>query len=159
MKANFTHIIEQKGALLARVVVLLSVVFIWILIDVGNVYGQSMNKDQEMVRALDGNPMLREGVNPGYEMDESNKEEGFEILPNPTRGSMVFDFEFIIRTGDEETSVDVFDSMGRLAVHVDLDPQTIETGLKLDLSRELPGTYIAVVRNGDNVFTKRILKI
>ena len=158
MKASFTHLTKMIGGKISRMVLILTVMFIWILIDAGNVYGQSERSVPQKVRSIDVNPMMREGADQGVILEESH-EEGFEIKPNPTRGTMVFDFEFIIRTGDEETSVDVFDSMGRLAIHMDLDAETIETGLKLDLGQQLPGTYIVVVRNGERLFTKRILKI
>ena len=159
MKASFTHIIKEKGSIIAKAALLLTVVFIWILIDAGNVYGQSHSKDKDMVGALDANPMLREGIEEGEILNEPIGEPGFQIRPNPTDGDLVFDFEFIIRSGQDDTSINVFDAMGRLAYQSKLNPEVVEKGVKLDLRNQLPGTYIVVIKNGDQMFTKRFLKI
>ena len=159
MKSNFTHIIKEKSSLVAKSAVLLSVVFIWILIDAGNVYGQAYSMKTDKVRTADSNPMFREGIEEGEMLDEIKGEQGFQMKPNPTNGDLVFDFEFIIRSGQDDTSINVFDAMGRLAYQSKLNSEVIENGLRLDLQNLFPGTYIVVVENGDQKFIKRFLKI
>lgn len=158
MKKDSTYI-KEAGRIIGGLLFVITVVFIWILIDAGNVYAQSKQATIEKIEASNDEPFFREGVNRGNILDDPNAEQGFEIYPNPTHGSMVFDFEFTIRSGAVETSIDVYDSMGRMAYQTTLSEETIQTGLKLDLGTELPGNYLVVVRRGDQVFTKRFLKI
>lgn len=158
MKSNYTHT-KDIVKLIGGVLFLVSVIFIWILIDAGNVYAQSKDQVISKIESIQNVTSFREGADRGNVVENPIADQGFEIYPNPTRGGMVFDFEFIIRTGDEETSVGIYDSMGRLAYQTSLSEETIQTGLKLNLGTELPGNYLIVVRRGDQVFTKRVLKI
>lgn len=158
MKKDSTYI-KEAARIVGGLLLVMTVVFIWILIDAGNVYAQSKDQQIAKVGSVENERMFREGEDRGNVVDDPTLDQGFEIYPNPSRGSMVFDFEFIIRTGSEETTIGIYDSMGRMAYQTTLSEETIQTGMKLDLGTELPGNYLVVVRRGDQVFTKRFLKI
>ncbi|MFT5053109.1 MAG: hypothetical protein ACI9FU_001958 [Granulosicoccus sp.] len=158
MKKDSTYI-SDAGRFIGGLLLIMTVVFIWILIDAGNVYAQTKQVTIQKIEASEDVPAFRNGADRGNVIDDPLAEQGFEIYPNPSHGSLVFDFEFTIRSGDVETSIDVYDAMGRMAYHTSVSEETIETGMKLDLGTELPGNYLVVIRRGDQVFTKRFLKI
>ena len=136
---------------LARVSAILIMIMVWILIDKGNIYGQSLSEDSKLIAKAEkldvsDQALLKSGGGEGDIADEgadSDDDNTFEIYPNPVEGDLVFDFEFTVRTG---APYEVLDAQGKLVhrgviepgvSHHSVDMRDLNTGLyilRVDLS-------------------------
>lgn len=134
---------------------------VWILIDKGNIYGQSRSDagletgkagklsvaDQSLFKAGGGDGDIQD------DLDDSDEDNSFTVFPNPVDGDLVFDFEFTVREG---APYEVHDALGKL-----IDRGVLMPGLseyKLDLRRLIPGLYFIRVELGGKLQVKRIIK-
>lgn len=149
---------ELLGRLL-RISVMGVIVLLWILIDKGNIYGQSLgDQNKALKQALDaqvGSPFFKGGDGDPEGDDLPTDEEGDEFVtrPNPVQGELVFDFEFTVRT---DIPYEVLDPLGRLAAH-----GTFQQGINsqgIDFSKFRSGMYIVRLHLGDKVKVRRIIK-
>lgn len=158
MRNTFT-INENKLHAFGKALFLITVLAIWILIDTGNVYGQSkmehgsvdLEKEPTEVAAKAGDDQKgsRGGIDP--------EQGGFTIYPVPTEDDLVFDFEFTVKT--ENISLQVVDPQGRVVINEFLDGSFFNQRHTIDMSTQPNGAYVVVVRKGARVFTKQLLKI
>lgn len=143
-----------KPRTLVRVLAAIMVLAIWILIDKGNVYGQSMsasssnpNKGSELVLGnRDGDPTS----------GQDDSDGGMVVYPNPTKDVLVFDFEFTVR-GNNTADVYIINALGqtvlRGTVSTDGGPAAM---MRLDGLR--PGLYMVRALSGNKEMVKRIIK-
>lgn len=160
MKNNYQ---QQKGnELLGRLLKLSAIgilILVWILIDKGNVYGQSLTqKDLTLKKAQHtqmDTPLFKGGDDEPDSEGLPTEDEGDEFVtkPNPVKDELVFDFEFTVRTA---IPYEVVDPLGRLAAQGNFVPgirsQTI------DFSKFKTGMYIVRLDLGDKVKVRRIIK-
>lgn len=143
---------------LARITAIIIMVMVWILIDKGNIYGQSIS-DRDVISqsSLEGetqSALLREGDDPrGDEIPTEDEGGHFTARPNPVQQDLVFDFEFTVKEG---IPVQVLDPLGRLAFAGVFEPG-INTQT-LDFSRFKKGMYIVRLDLGDKIAIRRIIK-
>lgn len=146
---------------IARISALVIIIMAWILIDKGNVYGQSIatGKASELSGKSDviDSSFLKSGggddggiLDDGSDFDEDNT---FTVFPNPVQGDLVFDFEFTVREG---APFEVIDPQGKL-VEAGLVKPGIDQ-LAVDLSKLKAGLYIVRVELGGKLQVKRIIK-
>jgi hypothetical protein len=144
---------------LLRISVMGIIILLWILIDKGNIYGQSLGtQDRSLSQALDAevdSPLYKggDGDPEGDELPTDDEGDDFVTRPNPVEGELVFDFEFTVRT---DIPFEVLDPLGRLAAH-----GTFEQGISsqsIDFSKFRPGMYIVRLDLGDKVKVRRIIK-
>lgn len=135
-------------------------VMVWILIDKGNVYGQSLSENKEALKhgvsSTSQSALLREGDD-SVDRDGGlpSQEEGNEFVtrPNPVQSDLVFDFEFTVKMG---IPYQVVDPLGRLVAQ-----GTFEPGINtqsIDFSRFKQGLYLVQLHLGDKIEVRRILK-
>lgn len=147
---------------LARVSVIIVFILVWILIDKGNVYGQSKSdaglqvaksnklevSDQSLFKAGGGDGDIQDDLS-----DADDEGNSFTVFPNPVQGDLVFDFEFTVKEG---APYEVHDALGKL-----IDRGVLQPGLseyKLDLRELIPGLYFIRVDMGGKLQVKRIIK-
>lgn len=165
MKNIYTPIKSHKAAKsLLRISAIIIMIMVWILIDKGNVYGQSFATHTQLSKQAlsrgDSNqdPLFRKGdgsrngdlASPG---SEGNEENDFTVKPNPVEGDLVFDFEFTVR---QAIPVVVYDPMGKL-----VDETTFEPGInsqKIDFSHLPKGMYIVRLDIAGKTEVRRIVK-
>lgn len=143
---------------LVKVSAMVAFIMVWILIDKGNVYGQSMSSDLDALQSGKlpslQQPHLRGGDDHGGDLlDDEDEGNSFTSYPNPTKDDLVFDFEFTVKTGID---YEVFGPAGRL-----VDEGFIEPGLAtytLDMSRHQTGLYIIRMHIGSDVQISKVLK-
>ena len=84
---------------LARITAIIIMVMVWILIDKGNIYGQSIS-DRDVIsksalQTETQTAQLREGDDiRGDEIPTEDEGDHFTTRPNPVQQDLVFDFEF-----------------------------------------------------------------
>lgn len=160
MKHNYK---QQEGhellGRLLKISVISILILVWILIDKGNIYGQSLTqKDDASKQALQGqmdSPLFKGGDDEpsGDELPTDDEGDDFVTRPNPVKTELVFDFEFTVKTN---IPYDVLDPLGRLAAQ-----GTFEPGIRtqsIDFSKFKTGMYIVRLDLGDKVKVRRIIK-
>lgn len=148
-----------KGLLRVSTIIIMAIV--WILIDKGNIYGQSLaDKSQLTKQALGQDELLQ---SPLFKNDDGSEDEDiltegddgneFTVKPNPVQEDLVFDFEFTVRTA---IPVEIYNPLGKL-----VDQTTFVPGLssqKLDFRRLPVGMYIVRLDLGNKTEVRRIIK-
>ncbi|MFM1875855.1 MAG: Secretion system C-terminal sorting domain [Bacteroidota bacterium] len=147
---------------LAKVAAILIFVLVWILIDKGNIYGQSRSdfatQGGKAVKldVSDMSQLKAGGRDGGIQDDLSDSDEednSFTVFPNPVDGDLVFDFEFTIREG---APYEVHDALGKLVERGILQPGTSE--YRIDLKDLVTGLYFIRVDLGGKLEVRRIMK-
>jgi hypothetical protein len=144
---------------IARISVAIILVMVWILIDKGNVYGQSASRLTEgskmSTTSTHNSPSFKDGDDEQTDDELGGTDEGdvFTTFPNPVIQELVFDFEFTVKEG---IPFDVHDMLGKLEMRGEFKPQ-IKTQ-KLDLSALKPGIYVVRLKLGDKMVVRKILK-
>lgn len=148
-----------KGLLRVSTIIIMAIV--WILIDKGNIYGQSIaEKSQLSKKALEQptaaqSPLFRTGDGDG-DGDILTEEEGgneFTVKPNPVQGDLVFDFEFTVKTA---IPVEIYNPLGKLVGQTTFVPGV--SSQKLDFRRLPVGMYIVRLNLGNKTEVRRIIK-
>ncbi|MCB9185979.1 MAG: T9SS type A sorting domain-containing protein [Flavobacteriales bacterium] len=147
---------------LVRISAILILIMVWILIDKGNIYGQSVDQDSKSfaksVKPDVGSQALFKsgGGEDGDIMEEGSGSDGgnsFEVYPNPVVGDLVFDFEFTVREG---APYEVLDLQGKLIERGVIKPGASKHTLDM---KELPtGLYFLRVDLGGKLQVKRVIK-
>ena len=160
MSNIYQSIKDKKPAKrLARITAIIIMVAVWILIDKGNIYGQSVaHRDvisKSVVQAEIQLAQLRQGDNfrGDGELPTGDDEGSFTVKPNPVQGELVFDFEFTVRT---EIPYEVLDPLGRIAFTGFFEPGLATQ--TLDFSRLKTGMYIVRMHLGNKLDVRRIIK-
>lgn len=143
---------------LARITAIIIMVMVWILIDKGNIYGQSIaDRDVISKSSLEvetQSAQLREGDDSrGDGIPTEDEGDHFTARPNPVQQDLVFDFEFTVKEG---IPVQVLDPLGRLAYQGSFEPGISKQ--KLDFSGFKKGMYIVRLDLGNKVAIRRIIK-
>lgn len=73
---------------------------------------------------------------------DDNKEQGMNIFPNPAD-------DYISISGMQSSEVQIYDMVGRLTA--------IDNRAKIDISDLTSGLYMVFIRDGDKVFTRKLL--
>ncbi|HUP14218.1 MAG TPA: T9SS type A sorting domain-containing protein, partial [Niastella sp.] len=95
------------------------------------------------------NAVLVEGSGSPIGLNETKGSPGFKIYPNPSSRQMVVEFA---HTGN--ASALLYNMNGEL-----MGTYTLDTGnTVIDLQAYKAGTYICVIRNGENVFSQKIVR-
>ncbi len=162
MKESYHANKGPRLSVVMRVSAIIIMTIVWILIDKGNIYGQSSLRQGQLTKQeLDNtehhvsSPMFKDGdgARDGDLPIEGEDENGFVLKPNPVEGELVFDFEFTVR---ESIPVEVYDPLGKL-----IQTGTFEPGIssqKLDFSRYPTGMYIVRLNIGSKMETRRVIK-
>ncbi|MDB4678453.1 T9SS type A sorting domain-containing protein [bacterium] len=148
-----------KGLLRISAIIIMAIV--WILIDKGNIYGQSLaDRAQISKEALGQAEVLQSPLFKGGDDDrdgdiptEGDEDNTFTVKPNPVEGDLVFDFEFTVKT---TIPVEIYNPLGKL-----VDQSTFVPGVssqKLDFRRLPVGMYIVRLDLGDKTEVRRIIK-
>lgn len=143
----------------ARISVVIILVMVWILIDKGNVYGQSTSKQMQLSKQTNAStqdgPSFKDGDEDQTDDELGGTDEGdvFTTFPNPVVQDLVFDFEFTVKEG---IPYDVHDMLGKLEMRGEFKPH-IKTQ-KLDLSSLRPGIYMVRLKLGNKMVVRKILK-
>ncbi|MCB9191162.1 MAG: T9SS type A sorting domain-containing protein [Flavobacteriales bacterium] len=145
---------------LARISAILIMIMVWILIDKGNIYGQSISDSDAIAKSekldVTSSALLKAGGGDGDITDEgsdSDDDNSFGVYPNPVQGDLVFDFEFTVRTG---APYEVLDAHGKL-----VDKGVIKPGVthhSVDMRDLSTGLYILRVELGGKLHVKRVIK-
>lgn len=154
---------SDLGKKVLKMSAILIMIMVWILIDKGNVYGQSRalkgqiskeklsgQVDQSMFKAGGGDD---DGI-----IDEGSGSEGgnsFDAYPNPFERELVFDFEFTVKQ-EEGIPVEILDVQGRLVLQALLPSGSSQ--YKIDLGDLKTGMYFARVAIGNDLQVKRVIK-
>lgn len=162
---NIYNDLKQSGSIkgAAKISAILIMMLVWILIDKGNVYGQSLALDSKVSqKASKSNSVIEDaftkagGGEDGDIIDEGTGSDGdnsFDVFPNPFERDLVFDFEFTVREGAPYEVVDV---QGRL-----VEQGTIAPGVsqyRVDLGDLKTGMYFVRVDVGSTLVVKRLIK-
>ena len=143
---------------LLRVSAIIIMVMVWILIDKGNIYGQSIS-DRDVISKSDvaqglQSAQLREGDDErGGELPAEDEGDEFVVRPNPVVGELVFDFEFTVKSG---IPYEVLDPLGRLAAQGIFEPGV--SSQSIDFSHLKTGMYLVRLDLGDKMEVRRIIK-
>jgi hypothetical protein len=148
-----------KGLLRISTIIIMAIV--WILIDKGNIYGQSLAEKSQLSKEVlqhsvaYQNPMFKDGdgSRDGDLPVEGDEDNEFVVKPNPVEGELVFDFEFTVRAS---IPVEIYDPLGKL-----VDTGVFEPGIstqKLDFSKYPTGMYIVRLNLGNKMETRRVIK-
>ena len=143
---------RTDSRILWRIVVAILVLAVWILIDKGNVYGQTSAKTS-VASAKESGYVITDNRS-GGKPDEDD-DGGMIVYPNPTRDILVFDFEFTVR-GGSSGQCQITDALGRI-VHsgqVSTDGATN----RISLGHLRPGLYLARVELDDRTIVRRFFK-
>lgn len=162
MKKLYTIKKTQKAAKsVVRISTIILMVLVWILIDKGNVHGQSQFSDTHEVK----NKRELQQVQPNALHRLSDSGEGddlpldgstgtaFTIKPNPVQADLVFDFEFTVK---EAIPVTVFDPMGKRILQYTFEPGV--NSQKLNLEQLPTGVYIVQLEIAGKTKVKKIIK-
>lgn len=161
MKQMYNYL-KQDSLLksVGKVAVVVILMMVWILIDKGNVYGQSQVSIKSHLEMSDSDqaPLFKDGDEDGGLTDgelggEGDEDNNFEVYPNPVEGDLVFDFEFTVRT---DSPYEIIDPQGRL-----VRSGQIQSGIaahSIDLSGLRTGMYIVRVELGGKHKVQRIIK-
>ena len=162
---NMYNDLKQSSSVkgVAKVSAILILMLVWILIDKGNVYGQSLAVDSKVLQKARRSNSVSEdaftkagGGEDGDIIDEGSGSDGdnsFDAFPNPFEQDLVFDFEFTVREGAPYEVVDV---QGKLVEQGTLAPGASQ--YKVDLGNLKTGMYFVRVDMGSSVQVKRIIK-
>ncbi len=159
MKNIYKSIKDGKPAKrLGRITIIIIMAMVWILIDKGNIYGQSLDHrsviSKSSIESETQSALLREGDDVrGDEIPTGDEGDYFTLKPNPVEHDLVFDFEFTVKEG---IPVQVLDPLGRLAYTGVFQPG-ISTQT-LDFSGFKTGMYIVRLDFGDKIEVRRIIK-
>lgn len=158
---NIYKNLKEGGPLkgLARVSAILIMIMVWILIDKGNIYGQSLSQDEvkqplriEKV-STSGADLAKSGGGEGDLLDDSDEDTDFQVYPNPVKQDLVFDFEFTVR---EAIPYEVLSPLGRLVAKGEFEPGLSVQGL--DFSRFKSGMYIVRLTINGKSKVKRVIR-
>lgn len=147
---------------LARVSVILVLAVVWILIDKGNIYGQSIATGEKLAlkkisTAANQAPLLRQADesrdDDGILGDDTDEGTGFTAFPNPVKQDLVFDFEFTVK---EAIPYEVISPLGRLVEVGQFEPGV--NTQSLDFRRLKSGMYIVRLSIGGEAKITRIIK-
>ena len=143
---------------LARVSAILIMMMVWILIDKGNVYGQSLSEDSKLIAKavkldVTDESMLKSGGGEGDLLDDSDEGTDFQVYPNPVKQDLVFDFEFTVK---EAIPYEVISALGRLVAVGEFEPGV--TTQELDFSRFQSGMYIIRLTIDGKSKVKRVIR-
>lgn len=161
MKQIYNYL-KQESLLksVGKAAALVVLIMVWILIDKGNVYGQSQVflKSQLEMSDFDKAPLHKGGDEDGGLTDddlggEGDEDNNFEVYPNPVEGDLVFDFEFTVRN---DSPYEIIDPQGRLVRSGQI--QSGITAHSIDLSSLKTGMYIVRVELGGKHKVQRIIK-
>ena len=154
MKKIYTDI---KASGPARVIAIVVMVMVWILIDKGNIYGQSVVVEASVAKAAEfqvQSQLLREGADERVGGILTEEEGGeFVVKPNPVSGDLVFDFEFTVREG---IHYEVMNPLGKL-----VESGLFQPGLSthsIDFSRLKSGMYLVRLDFGSRLEVRRIIR-
>ncbi|MBL4585568.1 MAG: T9SS type A sorting domain-containing protein [Flavobacteriales bacterium] len=141
---------------LKRVSVIIVMIMVWILIDKGNIYGQTKSI-VDQIEQNEGIPPSGSTQSRGDDDDprvpETDDEDQVTVSPNPFTKDLVFDFEFTVKMG---IPYDVVDPLGRLA-----ESGVFRAGIStqyLDLSHLKNGMYLVRLNLGNKMKVLRVLK-
>ena len=156
---NYKNHKAVKGLLRVSTIIIMAIV--WILIDKGNIYGQSFSAKSQLTKQLleqsetVQSPLLREGDNSrdGDILTEGNEGNEFTVKPNPVQDDLVFDFEFTVKT---TIPVEIYNPLGKLVGTDEFVPGI--TSQKLDFRRLPVGMYIVRLNIGGKAEVRRIIK-
>jgi len=148
-----------KGLL--RISAILILAMVWILIDKGNIYGQSFSEKSQLSKlsleqsTTSQTPLFKngDGSRDGDLPLEGDEDNEFVVKPNPVEGELVFDFEFTVKTS---IPFEIYDPLGKL-----VDTGGFEPGIKsqkLDFSKYPTGMYIVRLNIGGKVEVRRVIK-
>lgn len=147
---------------LARVSAIVVLIMVWILIDKGNIYGQSKQKadviavDQGKLHTSQ-TPLYRGGDDSGDSddgiIDDSDDGTDFQVYPNPVKQDLVFDFEFTVR---EAIPYEIISPLGRLVGAGQFEPGI--NSQMLDFKRFNSGMYIIRLNIGGETKISRVIK-
>ncbi|MGB1316856.1 MAG: T9SS type A sorting domain-containing protein [Flavobacteriales bacterium] len=150
---------REPAKKLVRISAIIIMVAVWILIDKGNIYGQSIS-DRDVIsksksESIAPSALLREGedLRDGDELPIVDEGDLFTIKPNPVQHELVFDFEFTVKT---TIPYEVLDPLGRLAFQGAFEPGVATQSL--DFSRLKTGMYIVRMHLGDKLEVRRVIK-
>lgn len=139
---------------LMRVLAALVVLAIWILIDKGNVYGQSVSalttsqtKTAELALGnRDGDPTS----------GQTDPNGGMVVYPNPVKEVLVFDFEFTVR-GSQSADVHIVNALGQTVLRGTVSTEGGPAAM-MRLDGLKPGLYMVRAVCGGKEMVKRIIK-
>lgn len=147
----------EIGSKLARVTVIITLIMVWILIDKGNIYGQSSDlgvvTKTDLVKSSVQTPSLRETPDDGGKIGDDAHDTHFEVKPNPVVDDLVFDFEFTVKEG---IPYEVLDPLGRLAAQGTFLPGV--SSQSIDFASFQKGMYLVRLDLGTKVEVRRIIK-
>jgi hypothetical protein len=140
-----------------RIVAAIILLAVWILIDKGNVYGQTSART--VVDPAKGSEQLmtdnRGGGGKPDEGDGSDEDGGMVVYPNPTRDILVFDFEFTVR-GGSTGQCQIVDALGRNVYSGQVS--TDGAANRISLGHLRPSLYMARVDLDGRTMVRRFFK-
>ena len=154
---------EKPVKSLARITGIIIMIAVWILIDKGNIYGQSIS-DGDVISKSTQEPVSRSALfrsaddatgddGLGGDVPTVDEDDLITIKPNPVEGELVFDFEFTVKTG---IPYEVLDPLGRFAFQGVFEPGI--TTQSLDFAMLKTGMYIVRMHLGNKLEVRRIIK-
>ena len=160
MSNIYNSIKERKpGKKLARIAGIIIMIAVWILIDKGNIYGQSIS-DRDVISksALKSDvqsPSFRKGEDvKGDELPTVDEGDLITARPNPVQQELVFDFEFTVK--ENGIPYEVLDPLGRISFQGVFEPGINRHSL--DFSSMKKGMYLVRMDLGGKLIVKRIIK-
>ncbi|MBP9151892.1 MAG: T9SS type A sorting domain-containing protein [Flavobacteriales bacterium] len=146
---------------LLRISAIIIMTMVWILIDKGNIYGQSLSeKSQLSKQALEQSsnsqtPLFKDGdeSRDGDLPIDDDEDNEFVVKPNPVEGDLVFDFEFTVKTS---IPVEIYNPLGKLVGTGVFEPGI--SSQKLDFSHFPTGMYIVRLNIGGKAEVRRVIK-
>lgn len=159
MKQKYKNV--QSGNILkvlAKVALGVTLIMVWILIDKGNVYGQSAVSgkaidSQQVLPSETSAPLLKDGDDGDGDLTGSEDDNTITIYPNPVIQEMVFDFEFTVKS---DCPFEILDPQGKL-VETGVVGQGI-THHTVDLGKLTSGMYIVRLEMEGKPQIHRIIK-
>lgn len=148
---------------LLRLSAILALIMAWILIDKGNIYGQSLAEKakttQNTISEDPGQSLFKMRGDDDDEIIEedpgSDDDNNFDAYPNPFEKDLVFDFEFTVRE-EQGAPVEVIDMQGKIVEKGTLEPGSSQ--YRMDLSDLQAGMYLVRVKMGSKLQVKRVIK-
>ena len=86
-----------------------------------------------------------------YDVDDNVQEDGFEIAPNPTRGSVTMHFGNL----NGLVEIQVFNSMGQQLDMLSVDANSCREQ-RYDMTEMKNGLYLFVIKNKDKCLTRKV---